>query len=59
MQLDFLQLNYLHSVVQLDPLPLEANKIEPYMGIKIFRTDHSGAYNDIYRVLVTAVAGYL
>ena len=29
------------------------------MGIYLFRTDHLGAYNDIYRVLVTPVAGYL
>ena len=31
------------------------------MGIYIFRTDHLGAYNDIYRykVLVTPVVGHL
>ena len=29
------------------------------MGIYLFRTDHLGAYNDIYRVLVTLVVGHL
>ena len=29
------------------------------MGIYLFRTDHLGAYNDIYRVLVTPVVGHL
>ena len=29
------------------------------MGIYLFRTDHFGAYNDIYRVLVTPVVGHL
>ena len=29
------------------------------MGIYVFRTDHLGAYNDIYRVLVTLVVGHL
>ena len=29
------------------------------MGIYLFRTDQLGAYNDIYRVLVTPVAGHL
>ena len=45
--------------MQLDHLQLEANKIGPYMGIYLFRTDHLGAYNDIYRVLVTPVVGHL
>ena len=29
------------------------------MGIYLFRTDHLGAYDDIYRVLVTPVVGHL
>ena len=29
------------------------------MGILLLRTDHLGAYNDTYMVLVTPVAGYL
>ena len=29
------------------------------MGIYLFRTDHLGPYNDIYRVLVTLVVGHL
>ena len=29
------------------------------MGIYLFRTDHLGAYYDIYRVLVTPVVGHL
>ena len=45
--------------MQLDHLQLEANKIGPSMGICLFRTDHLGPYNDIYRVLVTLVVGHL
>ena len=45
--------------MQLDHLQLEANKIGPKMGIYLFRTGHLGAYNDIYRVLVTPVVGHL
>ena len=29
------------------------------MGTYLFRTDHLGAYNGIYRVLVTPVVGHL
>ena len=40
------------SAVQLDHLQLEANEIGPQMDIYLFRTDHLGAYNDIYRYKV-------